>query len=158
MREDDELRENAMADQVYFEDVNVGDAIDPLSTSVDETQMFLFSAATYNAHRIHYDKTWAVDVEGYQGPLVQGPLQAALLARAVTDWMGGSGRLVTYSAQNRAVAFAGDQLDFVGTVTGTREEDGRALVDLEIRGEREGELLMPGTATVALPRRTEAGR
>ncbi|KAA0919907.1 MaoC/PaaZ C-terminal domain-containing protein [Dietzia sp. ANT_WB102] len=145
-----------MANQVYFEDVNVGDTITPLRTSVDETQMFLFSAATYNAHRIHYDKTWAVDVEGYQGPLVQGPLQAALLARAVTDWMGGSGRLVTYSAQNRAVAFAGDQLDFVGTVTGTREEDGQALVDLEIRGEREGELLMPGTATVALPRRTEA--
>ena len=147
-----------MADQVYFEDVNVGDAITPLRTSVDETQMFLFSAATYNAHRIHYDKTWAVDVEGYKGPLVQGPLQAALLARAVTDWMGGSGTLVAYSAQNRAVAFAGDQLDFVGTVTGTREEDGRALVDLEIRGERDGELLMPGTATVTLPRRTEASK
>lgn len=147
-----------MADQVYFEDVNVGDAITPLRTSVDETQMFLFSAATYNAHRIHYDKSWAIDVEGYQGPLVQGPLQAALLARAVTDWMGGSGRLVTYSAQNRAVAFAGDQLDFVGTVTAKREEDGQALVDLEIRGEREGELLMPGTATVVLPNRTEDAR
>ena len=147
-----------MADQVYFEDVNVGDAITPLRTSVDETQMFLFSAATYNAHRIHYDKNWAIDVEGYQGPLVQGPLQAALLARAVTDWMGGSGKLVTYSAQNRAVAFAGDQLDFVGTVIAKREEDGQALVDLEIRGEREGELLMPGTATVALPTRTEDAR
>lgn len=147
-----------MADRVYFEDVNVGDAITPLRTSVDETQMFLFSAATYNAHRIHYDKSWAIDVEGYTGTLVQGPLQAALLARAVTDWMGGSGRLVTYSAQNRAVAFAGDQLDFVGTVTAKREEHGQALVDLEIRGEREGEVLMPGTATVALPTRTEEAR
>lgn len=145
-----------MADQVYFEDVAMGDAITPLRTLVDETQMFLFSAATYNAHRIHYDKSWAVDVEGYTGPLVQGPLQAALLARAVTDWIGGSGTLVTYSAQNRAVAFAGDQLDFLGTVTGTREQDGQALVDLELRGERDGELLMPGTATVALPRRAEA--
>lgn len=143
-----------MASQVYFEDVAVGDPISPLRTSVDETQMFLFSAATYNAHRIHYDKSWAIDVEGYKGPLVQGPLQAALLARAVTDWIGGSGTLVTYSAQNRAVAFAGEHLDFVGTVTGKREEDGRGLVDLEIRGEREGELLMPGTATVALPYRT----
>lgn len=158
MTEGHELRENTMADQVCFEDVNVGDAITPLRTSVTETQMFLFSAATYNAHRIHYDKTWAIDVEGYEGPLVQGPLQAALLARAVTDWMGGSGRLVTYSAQNRAVAFARDQLDFVGTVTAKREDDGQALVDLEIRGERDGELLMPGTATVALPNRTEVGR
>ncbi|MDJ0359277.1 MaoC/PaaZ C-terminal domain-containing protein [Rhodococcus sp. H29-C3] len=145
-----------MAGQLHFEDVTVGDQITTLRTSVDEIQMFLFSAATYNAHRIHYDKSWAVDVEGYSGPLVQGPLQAALLARAVTDWIGGAGTLVTYSAQNRAVAFAGQELDFVGTVTAKREEDGRALVDLEIRGERDGELLMPGTATVTLPRRTEA--
>ncbi|MET4047808.1 hydroxyacyl-ACP dehydratase HTD2-like protein with hotdog domain [Rhodococcus sp. UYP5] len=156
MREGKELRENAMADQLHFDDVTVGDQITTLRTSVDEIQMFLFSAATYNAHRIHYDKTWAVDVEGYQAPLVQGPLQAALLARAVTDWIGGAGTLVTYSAQNRAVAFPGQELDFVGTVTAKREEDGRALVDLEIRGERDGELLMPGTATVTLPRRTEA--
>ncbi|MCZ4077896.1 MaoC/PaaZ C-terminal domain-containing protein [Rhodococcus sp. H36-A4] len=145
-----------MAGQLHFEDVTVGDQITTLRTSVDEIQMFLFSAATYNAHRIHYDKSWAVDVEGYSGPLVQGPLQAALLARAVTDWIGGAGTLVTYSAQNRAVAFAGQELDFVGTVTAKREEDGRALVDLEIRGERDGELLMPGTATVTLPHRTEA--
>lgn len=147
-----------MADQVFFEDVAVGDPITPLRTTVDEIQMFLFSAATYNAHRIHYDKVWAVDVEGYDGPLVQGPLQSALLARAVTDWIGGAGTLVTYSAQNRAVAFPGQTLDFVGSVTAKREQDGRALVDLEIRGERDGELLMPGTATVALPTRTEGRR
>ncbi|MEZ7236509.1 MaoC/PaaZ C-terminal domain-containing protein [Rhodococcus sp. GXMU-t2271] len=147
-----------MAGQVHFEDVAVGDRITTLRTTVDQTQMFLFSAATYNAHRIHYDRSWAVDVEGYPAPLVQGPLQAALLARAVTDWIGGAGTLVTYSAQNRAVAFAGEQLDFVGTVTGKRVEDGRALVELEIRGERGGELLMPGTATVALPRRSAGQR
>jgi hypothetical protein len=39
-----------MADQTYFEDVSVGDAIPALSVSVDQTQMFFFSAATYNGH------------------------------------------------------------------------------------------------------------
>ena len=52
--------------------------------------MFFFSAATYNGHRIHYDKQWARDVEGYDDVLVQGPLQAALLSRALTDWVGGA--------------------------------------------------------------------
>ena len=61
------------------------------TVTVDETQMFFFSAATYNGHRIHYDKQWARDVEGYDDVLVQGPLQAALLARAITDWIGGAG-------------------------------------------------------------------
>ena len=86
--------------------------------------MFFFSAATYNGHRIHYDKDWARDVEGYDDVLVQGPLQAALLARAITDWIGGRGRLVEYSVQNRAIAFPGEALTFGGVVTGKRL-DGR---------------------------------
>jgi hydroxyacyl-ACP dehydratase HTD2-like protein with hotdog domain len=145
-----------MADQTYFEDVNVGDAIPTLAVTVDETQMFFFSAATYNGHRIHYDKTWATEVEGYPNILVHGPLQAALLARAVTDWAGPDGRLVSYAIQNRASAFPGEELRFVGTVTGKRDAEGggSGLVDLEIRGEKgEAQVLMPGTATVSLPKR-----
>ena len=63
--------------QVYYEDVDAGHAIPVLTVTVDETQMFFFSAATYNGHRIHYDKEWARDREGYDNVLVQGPLQAA---------------------------------------------------------------------------------
>ena len=71
--------------QLYYDDVQPGDELTPLTVTVDETQMFFFSAATYNGHRIHYDKHWAREVEGYDDILVHGPLQAALLARAVTD-------------------------------------------------------------------------
>jgi hydroxyacyl-ACP dehydratase HTD2-like protein with hotdog domain len=143
-----------MADQTYFEDVNVGDPIPVLTLIVDQTQMFFYSAATYNGHRIHYDKAWATEVEGYPNTLVHGPLQASLLARAVTDWAGPDGRLVSFSFQNRASAFAGDELSFAGTVTGKRDDGGRGLVDLEIREEKgEAQVLMPGTATVSLPRR-----
>ena len=45
-----------MTQQLYLEDVSVGDALPPLPVTVDETQMFFFSAATYNGHRIHYDR------------------------------------------------------------------------------------------------------
>ncbi len=139
--------------QVFFEDVETGDAIPPLTVTVDERQLFFFSAATYNGHRIHYDKEWARTVEGYDNVLVQGPLQAALLARAITDWAGGRGRLVKYSVQNRATAFPGEELSFGGVVTGKRLADNDWLVDLEIAGRRGDTVLMPGTATVALPRR-----
>lgn len=139
------------AEQVYYEDVEPGDTLPTLTVTVDETQMFFFSAATYNGHRIHYDKEWARDVEGYDDVLVQGPLQAALLARAITDWVGGAGRLVAYSVQNRAVAFPGQELSFGGTVAAKRLENGTGLVDLEIAGSRGDDVLMPGTATVALP-------
>ncbi len=144
---------SAATDQIHAEDVTVGDALPPLPVTVDETQMFFFSAATYNGHRIHYDKDWARDTEGYEDVLVQGPLQAALLARAVTDWIGPLGRLVTFSAQNRAVAFPGQELTFGGTVTAVREEGDRTLVDLDIAATRGEDVLMPGTAVVSLPRR-----
>ncbi len=134
--------------QVYYEDVDTGDVIPALSVSVDETQMFFFSAATYNGHRIHYDKDWARDTEGYDNVLVQGPLQAALLSRALTDWIGGAGRLVAFSVQNRAIAYPGQQLTFGGVITGKRAD---GLVDLDIYCKRGDEVLMPGTATVALP-------
>lgn len=138
--------------QLYFDDVDVGGQLPALTVTVDETQLFFFSAATYNGHRIHYDKHWA-KAEGYEDVLVQGPLQAALLARAVGDWIGGRGRLVSFSVQNRAVAYPGEALTFGGTVTGKRvTENDAALVDLDIAGRRGDTVLMPGTATVELPR------
>src|SRR6185437_12350084 len=143
--------------QVFFEDVHVGEPLPALSVTVDETQLFFFSAATYNGHRIHYDKQWAQMVEGYDDVLVHGPLQAALLARAVGDWIGGRGRLVSFSVQNRAVAHPGQELTFGGTITDKRLSDsGAGLVDLDIAGRRDDTVLMPGTATVELPRRETA--
>jgi len=138
-----------MTDQLFYEDVEVGHRLPELTVTVDETQLFFFSAATYNGHRIHYDKDWARDVEGYDNVLVQGPLQAALLSRTLTDWIGGAGRLVSFAVQNRAIAYPGPGLRFGGVVIGKRE----ALVDLDIFCRRGEDVLMPGTATVSLPHR-----
>ncbi|MDT5136830.1 MAG: hypothetical protein QOD58_1092 [Mycobacterium sp.] len=139
-----------MTDQVYFEDIDTGYMTPVLTVSVSEAQMFFFSAATYNGHRIHYDKEWARDVEGYDNVLVQGPLQAALLSRSLTDWIGGAGRLVAFGVRNRAIAYPGQQLTFGGVVTGKRSTN---LVDLDIFCRRGDDVLMPGTATVSLPHR-----
>ncbi|GHE89142.1 hypothetical protein GCM10017786_21520 [Amycolatopsis deserti] len=50
--------------------------------AVTPTLLFRFSALTYNAHRIHYDRDYARDVEGYPGLLTHGPLQALAMAEA----------------------------------------------------------------------------
>ncbi len=48
--------------------------------------LFRYSALTFNAHRIHYDRDYARDVEGYPGLVVQGPLLATqLLEFAAAD-------------------------------------------------------------------------
>ena len=46
---------------------------------VDEVLLFRYSALTFNGHRIHYDRPYATEVEGYPGLVVHGPLIATLL-------------------------------------------------------------------------------
>ena len=41
--------------------------------------LFRYSALTFNGHRIHYDRHYVTEVEGYPGLVVHGPMQAALL-------------------------------------------------------------------------------
>lgn len=46
----------------------------------DPVTLFRYSALTFNGHRIHYDRKYAVEEEGYPGLVVHGPLTATLLA------------------------------------------------------------------------------
>ncbi|UWR22753.1 acyl dehydratase [Sulfitobacter sp. S190] len=54
-------------------------AQDTRVATFDATQLFRYSALTFNGHRIHYDRAYAKSVEGYAGLVVHGPLLAQLL-------------------------------------------------------------------------------
>ncbi|MFO1147534.1 MAG: MaoC family dehydratase N-terminal domain-containing protein [Alsobacter sp.] len=45
----------------------------------DDVFLFRYSALTFNGHRIHYDRRYVTEVEGYPGLIVHGPLIATLL-------------------------------------------------------------------------------
>ena len=45
----------------------------------DDVLLFRYSALTFNGHRIHYDRRYVTEVEGYPGLIVHGPLIATLL-------------------------------------------------------------------------------
>ncbi len=45
----------------------------------DAVMLFRYSALTFNGHRIHYDRPYATEAEGYPGLVVHGPLIATLL-------------------------------------------------------------------------------
>ncbi len=49
---------------------------------INEARLFRFSAATYNAHRIHYDLPYAQEVEKYPALVTHGPMQAIMLMEA----------------------------------------------------------------------------
>ncbi len=137
----------------YFEDVDVGTELATLTKVPTTVQLFRYSAVTWNAHRIHYEREYARQ-EGHPDVLVQAHLHGAFLLQMIGEWMGPRGRLVTFGWSNRGRAVPGDTLTCAGRVVAKRVEGDRHLVELELleRNQR-GEVCAPGKATVALPAR-----
>ena len=136
--------------QRFLEDVKPGDALPALVKKASRAQLFLFSAATHNPHRVHYDRDYA-RLEGHDDVLVHGPLQGAWLHQFVRDWAGPRGRVLALVFQNRSRAFPERELTFRGQVASL---DGD-VAGLEIEEvDDTGAVLVPATARVRLPRRT----
>lgn len=86
----------------------------------DARLLFRFSASTFNTHRIHYDLAYALDIEGYPGLVVHGPLSAMLLADAAAS---DAGRALSWF-EFRAVQplFAGLPIVMSGRLDGAQGE------------------------------------
>jgi 3-methylfumaryl-CoA hydratase len=104
----------------------------------DPVLLFRYSALTFNGHRIHYDRRYAIEVEGYRGLVVHGPLLATLMVdlavRARPDRP-----LATFEFRGRRPVIDGEPF----TVNG-RPGDG-ATIDLWI-ADATGALAMTGAA------------
>jgi 3-methylfumaryl-CoA hydratase len=59
-----------------------------LALTPSSTLLFRYSALTFNSHRIHYDRPYATEVEGYEGLVMHGPLQAVLMLNLATRVFG----------------------------------------------------------------------
>ena len=82
----------------------------------DPVLLFRFSALTFNSHRIHYDRAWAMDVEGYPGLVVHGPLTTTLLIDFARDQNRGR-RITGYTTQARAPLFDSAPFELRGRPT-----------------------------------------
>ena len=71
----------------------------------DPVLLFRYSALTFNGHRIHYDRRYAIEVGKYPGLVVHGPLIATLLVDLVRDRVPGA-ELVEYQFKAIRPAFA----------------------------------------------------
>ena len=102
--------------------------------------LFRFSALTYNAHRIHYDRDFCREVEGYPGLLTHGPLQAIAMAEAARAADGAADGGVTFSYRLVAPLF-----DNQGLVVGAaRGPDGTTVTTAR---DRHGRQTATGTLT-----------
>ena len=105
----------------------------------DPVLLFRYSALTFNGHRIHYDRSYVTEVEGYPGLIVHGPLIATLLVDLVRRELPGT-RIARFSFRALAPLFDTDSF----AVCGAPAADG-ATINLWAQNSR-GELAMQAEA------------
>jgi len=142
-----------MHDIVYREAPKPGDPAPPAQAAPaaakwqkqwapDDVLLFRYSALTFNGHRIHYDRRYATQVEGYPGLVVHGPLIATLLLDLLR-WKMPEATVASY--EFRALRPLFDLHPF--QVCGEPHADGKTI-HLWARN-HEGSLAMDATARIA---------
>ena len=121
----EEERRTVFREEVKAGDKNQAPRRDPApadvswrrTVSTDPILLFRYSALTFNSHRIHYDRPWAMEVEGYPGLVVHGPLTTTLLIDFARD--SNPGRTIRgYTTQARAPLFDTAPFELRGRPTG----------------------------------------
>lgn len=105
-----------------------GMALGPLTRAPDAIDLFLYSAAVWLPHRIHYDEPYTTEVEGHPGLLVQGPLQGVYLAQLLATTFGAGAELRSLRFRHQAPVYAGQTLTCRGQVTAV--DGGRVTCEL----------------------------
>jgi len=107
----------------------------------DDVLLFRYSALTFNGHRIHYDRKYVTEVEGYPGLIVHGPLIATLLMDLVRR---NAPQAEIASFRFKAVRPTFDLNPF--RVNGQLQDDGKTIKLWA--GDHEGWLTMDAVATL----------
>lgn len=108
----------------------------------DPVMLFRYSALTFNGHRIHYDRKYVTEIEGYPGLVVHGPLIATLLLDLLRRNLPDA---VVARFAFRAVKPLFDIAPFL--VCGRAEEDEKSI--RLWASDAAGDLAMDATATLA---------
>lgn len=130
-------------------DLEVGDGLPERAHTPSNVTLFLYNAAVWNAHRIHYDERYTTEVERHPGIVIDGPLQGDWLAQCVSNWIGDAGVVERFQYSNRRATYLGETLVSGGRIASVDRANKRATVELWIKN-GDGEIVSPGSATVRL--------
>lgn len=152
-----------MKEQIYWEDVKVGQEIPTLTKIASSMMLVKWAGAFGDFNPLHYENDFAVNYMRTPGIIIHGTLKRQWLIQMMTDWIGDEGWLKKISTQFKGMDFPrkmkdltgpqdGDTWYCKGTVTAKDEEAGEHIVECKIWLENSnGEITTSGTATALLP-------
>ncbi len=136
---------------IYFEDIEVGQEVPQLVKEPTNLQLFMFSAVTWNLHRIHYDADFARDRDKLPNVVTHRGLLGNFLAQMLADWMKENGALKKIEWSVRGSAMPGDKLTCRGKITKKYKDGNDNVVACEIWIENQkGDTIVPGSAELVI--------
>lgn len=127
-----------------------GDSLPPFSRVTGFDLWNRYAAVNDEFVPIHMDDEAGREA-GFPGAFGMGNLQWSFLHSALRQWLGDGGRIVRLTCQFRAPNLKGRTVRAGGKITAVHSEGSELLVDLDVwTVDDDGQVLAPGTATVAL--------
>jgi hydroxyacyl-ACP dehydratase HTD2-like protein with hotdog domain len=97
-----------------------------------EVDLFMFSAASWLTHRIHFDRDYARR-EGFRDLVIHGPMQGAYLANLLSGAVERvGGRLTELYFRHHQPAYCAEQLSLRAVLKSVVEQDGAWAVGVEV--------------------------
>ena len=93
-----------MKKQLYWEDIEVGSEVTPLSKVATSQTLVKWAGASGDFNPIHYEDAIAV-AQKLERPIVHGQFKRTWLVQLLTDWIGEEGFIRRFSCQFRAVDY-----------------------------------------------------
>jgi len=145
-------------EQVYFDDVEPGDDISPVTKAPTREQIkaYLGVGGEIQPGSYRFFDDAAAQREGVRAAMVPGSLSVTMLAQVLTDWAAPAGRLRKLEVNFRRLAEPDDPLLCRGVVIDKEVVDGEGHVriDVAIDNQRTNDSPTVGTAVVILPMRS----
>lgn len=130
--------------------VRVGDELPPLDVPLTRTLIVATAIASRDYQDVHHDPGLAQE-RGSRDIFMNILTTNGFVGRFVTDWAGPGAVLQKVAIRLGAPNYPGDTMRLTGTVAATVVEDGRGVVDVEVRGANSLGDHVSGTVRLALP-------
>jgi acyl dehydratase len=141
-----------MGDQLYFEDVAVGDQAPVRSHVLNRTDLVMYAGASGDYNPMHHDEVKAV-AAGQPSVFGHGMFSMGFLGTAITDYVG-IGHVRRFQVRFAKQTWPDEELSTKIVVTGIRTDGPDHLVDLDVRLQNaDGEEKVVGEATALVPSR-----
>jgi acyl dehydratase len=140
--------------KLYYEDVNVGDAIPSFVVeNLTRSDFVRYAGSSGDFNPIHHDQTFA-EASGYPTVFAMGMFNAGLLSKCIADYVGRE-NLRKYKVRFATQVWPGDTVTCTGKVTKKYAENGDKVIEGELQmTNQKGQVAIQGSFKAALSSRS----